>query len=541
MGQRRIYKKFSEGEMKGWIREEIFTLLPSSFFEDPRYFVQESGGEMVKDSRNRWAGIFLLPPDRRIFLKMDRTKSWLEALKYSFLPSKGRKEWFLAHQLQKKGLPLPKPLGWMERIQQGRVKESYYLSEAVGNGLSLIDIIQSKEEIPIEVLVKTVKKYHNAGLFHKDFHAGNFLWNGESFFITDLHRAKILPSLPLDKRLWNLAQWFHSLKSVWKEEDFLYFFRKYFEGKSITPQKEKELFEKTLSMIQRLERRQFKSRTKRCLKESNEFSVQREGRITYYHRRDFPLALLMNKIDEHLSLSKEKPNNLIKNGPGILISILKERGYGIMVKELRPVGFWSCIKGLFRLSKGMKAWVNGNGLIVRGVASLKPLGMAEERGPLGLRRGSFFLMETLEEGQELDRYLWNGFEEVPKKRHFIKAFAEWLARLHQLNIYHRDLKACNIFVSKNGGHWNFHLLDLEDIRLDRKVDEKEVFKNFLQLNTSIPRTITKTDRLRFLREYLRSNPILTYNKNWISQLIKKSRERGIVYVTPQGVVEERWV
>ncbi len=526
--------------MKGWIREEIFDLLPSSFFEDPRSFVQESGGEMLKDSKHRWAGIFLLPYDRRIFLKMDRTKGWLEVLKYSFLPSKGRKEWFLAHQLQKKGLSIPKPLGWMERIQRGWVKESYYLSEAVGNGFSLIDLLQSKEDVPIETLVKTVKKYHNAGLFHKDLHAGNFLWDGESFFITDLHRAKILPSLPLDKRLWNLAQWFHSLKSIWNEKEFLNFFKKYFEEKSLNPQKEKELFQRILSMVLRLERRHFKSRTKRCLKESTEFSVQREGRITYYHRRDFPLALLMNKIDEHLSLSKETPDDLIKDGSGVAISILKERDNKIMVKELLPVGFWGRFKELFRHSKGRKAWVNGNGLIVRRMATLKPLGTVEERGLFGLKR-SFFLMEVLEKGQELDRYLWNGFEDFPEKKRFIKAFTEWLARLHQLNIYHRDLKACNILISKNGDHWNFHLLDLEDVRLDRKVKEKELFKNFLQLNTSIPRTIPKTDRLRFLREYLRLNPILRYNKNWILHLIKKSKERGIVYVTPQGVVEERWV
>jgi len=535
-----VYRKISIGEMKGWIREEVLPLLPPSFFKDPFSFVQQAGGEMIKDSRHRWAGIIQLPNHQRIFLKGDRTKGWLESLKYFFLPSKGRKEWFIAHQLQKKGLPIPKPLGWMEKVYRRGIQESYYLSEAVGSGVSLIDLLKSKENIPIESLAKAVRRFHDAGLFHKDLHAGNFLWRGEDFFLTDLHRAKILSSPPLNKRLWNLAQWFHSLRSTWEENDRLVFFRKYFGEKSITSQKEKEMFQKILTMMHRLQKRQFKSRTKRCLKESTEFSVQKEDHIFYYHRREFPLALLRNKIEEHLNLSKKNSNALVKKESGVSISILKERDQGIIVKEFRPVSFWSRFKELFRHSKGMKAWVNGNGLIVRGVATLKPLALIEERSRWGLTK-SFFLMEALEKGQELDRYLSNGFQDVLKKRVFIKAFAQWVAQLHKMNIYHRDMKACNILVSKNEGSWNFHLLDLEDIRLDKRVNAKELFKNFLQLNTSIPQTITHTDRLRFLKEYFWSNPILKYNKDWILRLIQKSKERGIVYVTPNGVVEARWV
>ncbi len=535
-----VYRKISVGEMKGWLREEVFELLPSSFFEDPISFVQQNSGEIIKDSRYRWAGIFTIPSHKRIFLKMDKTKGWLEALKYFVLPSKGRKEWFIAHQLHKKGLSIPKPLGWLERVHRRWVQESYYFSEAVGSGVSLIDLIKSKENIPIESLAKAVRRFHNAGLFHKDLHAGNFLWNGEDFFLTDLHRAKILSSLTLDKRLWNLAQWFHSLRSQWEEKDFLTFFRRYFGEESINAQKEKEMFQRILSMMLCLRHRQYKSRTRRCFKESTDFSVQKEGDIIYYHRRDFPLDLLKNKIEGHRHISEEKSNGLLKKGSGVVISILREKGCGVIVKEFRPASFWSQVKEFFRHSKGMKAWVNGNGLMVRGMAVLKPLGLAEERGLLGWRR-SFFLMEALEKGQELDRFLFNGFQGIWEKRLFIKTFAEWLSRFHQMNIYHRDMKACNIFVSKKETAWNFHLLDLEDVRLDRKVKEKEVFKNFLQLNTSIPRTITKTDRLRFLKEYVRSNPILrSDDKNWITRLIKESKDRGIVYVTPNGVVEERW-
>jgi MoxR-like ATPase len=102
------------------------------------------------------------------------------------------------------------------------------------------------------------------------------------------------------------------------------------------------------------------------------------------------------------------------------------------------------------------------------------------------------------------------------------------------------MKTCNILVSENEETWDFYLLDLEDIRLDEKVDEESLFKNLLQLNTSIPKTMTRTDRLRFLKEYLRQQPVIRDVKNLIVRLVKNSRKRGIVYVSPQGVIVEKW-
>jgi serine/threonine protein kinase len=108
-----------------------------------------------------------------------------------------------------------------------------------------------------------------------------------------------------------------------------------------------------------------------------------------------------------------------------------------------------------------------------------------------------------------------------------------------MGIYHRDMKTCNILVSKEGKAWVFHLLDLEDVRLDRKVRGRELFKNFLQLNTSTPKIITTTDRLRFFKEYVAQNPIIKDRKIFLGRLIEESRQRGLVYVAPWGVVTER--
>jgi len=534
-----IYKKISGGEIRGWIAQEIYDHLPSSFFQNPVSAVQEMGGEVIKDSRWRWAALFSLPNGKRIFLKRDKTKDWIESLKYLFLPSRGQKEWFLSYRLRNRNLNIPRPLGWLEKVVGGFLKESYFLSEAIGSGVSFIeDPSKSKAPSSIFELAKTLKKIHDSGLFHRDLHAGNFLWNGDSLFLTDLHRAKILKTLSLHQRLWNLSQLFHSLRSSWEEEERIQFVEKYFEGEPIYSQDQERWLQKIRTFMDRLQKRQWRSRTKRCLKESTEFSMGKEKGVCYYYQREFPLDRIKRVIEEHQNLLKEKPFLLVKNAPEVAVSILDDDRGKICVKQFRYPYVLGRMKEYFRRSKGLKSWIAANGLRTRGIPSIKTLAMVERRGWLG-RRESFLLMETFVENQEMDRYILRGFKDLDEKMLFIKSFAQWLSDFHKMNLYHKDMKSCNILVSEKGETWDFYPLDMEDILLDEKVDKKKLFKSFIQLNTSTPKVMTRTDRLRFYNEYVRLNPIIRNGRDFLRRLMEESKGRDLIYVSPQGVVVER--
>lgn len=524
--------------MKGWMREEILSYLPSTFFDDPISSVQEMGGEVIKESIWRWAALLRLPNGRRFFLKRDKTKGWMEGLKYLFSPSKGQKEFLIASQLEKWSLNIPNPLGWMERVRKGLVRESYYLSEAIGTGVSFIEeVAKSKEPHSIIELAMTVRKFQEAGLFHQDLHGGNFLWKGDFLFLTDLHRAQIVKPLSLNQRLWDLSHLFHSLRSMWGEEEQLQFLNQYFEGRFDDSQKREILHQKIHPVMGRLQKRQWRSRTKRCLKESTEFTVQKEKGIRYFHRKDFPLDRLKRVMEEHRDLVRERPFSLIKYSPEVIVSILNDEGERICLKQFCYPHFWGQVKEHFRRSKGLKAWMAANGTRARGIPSLKPLALVERKNWIGLKE-SFLFMETLADDQEMDRYILKGFADLNKKRLFIKTFARWLDGLHKMSLYHKDMKTCNILVSERGETWGFHLLDFEDIRMNEKVNWKKLFRNFLQLNTSTPKVMTRVDRFRFFREYLRLNPIIKDQKVFLRGLMDESRLRGLVYVSPQGVVTE---
>jgi hypothetical protein len=243
-------------------------------------------------------------------------------------------------------------------------------------------------------------------------------------------------------------------------------------------------------------------------------------------------------LDEHLDMVRKRPSCLVKNSPEVHVSILKDEGERISSKQFCYPHFWGRVKECFRRSKGLKAWVAANGLRARGIPTLKPLALVERKDWMGLKE-SFLFMEAPASDLEMDRYVLKGFEGLGRKRFFIKTFARWLGGLHKMSVYHKDMKTCNIFVSEKGEAWDFHLLDFEDIRLDEKVNREKLFRNFLQLNTSTPRVMTKADRFRFFREYLCLNPIVKDERAFLGGLMDESRHRGLVYVSPQGVVTER--
>ena len=532
-------KKVANGEIRGYVREEIASLLPPPFFDDPLSAVQKMGAEIVKESRLRWAAVLTLPNRQRIFFKRNRTKNWFEALKFFLLPSKAQKEWLVSYELQKRNNPIPRPLGWMEKRCWGVIKESYYLSEAVGSGVGLIDDPEKKrDQRTVSDLAEAVRRIHEAGLFHLDFHAGNLLWDGERFLLIDLHRARVLKSLSLTQRLWNLAELFHSLRSSWGEKEQLGFLERYFQGAPVSPEKKKKYLGEIRAWMDRLQKKQWASRTKRCLKESTEFSITKGKGIRSYHRRDFSLENAKEAIERHRRFVSENTTELVKNSPEVSVSIFEHLGGRISVKQFRYLHLPDRLKERFRKSKGLKAWVAGNGLRAREIPSLKPLVLVEKGSWVGLRE-TFFLMEAPERGLEMDRYILRGFKDLREKRGFVRTFGQWVSSFHRMDLYHSDMKTCNILVEEGGGTWRFLLLDLEDVSLNCRIDEGKVFRNFLQLNTSTPGILTGRDRMRFYREYLRTNPVIRNERVFLRRLFEKSRERGLVYVSPEGVVEEK--
>lgn len=533
--------RFSKGEFQGEVDEELASVLPPLFFEPPFLTLQERPLEVLKDSRLRWAAVLTFERGRRIFLKRNRTKDRFEALKHLLLPSKAKREWEVAREAERRGLPVPKPLGWIERRRFGLLQESIYLSEAVrSEAVSAEEVLKDAPSGVIQRFAQTVRAIHDGGIYHLDLHAGNLLWDGERFLLIDLHRARILKGLSQEQKLQNMAQLFHSLRSFWGERERTFFLRSYLgDDPIITEEREKALARVSL-LMDRLQKRQWASRTKRCLKESTEFTVFKVGEIRGYHRRELSAEALESLLERHQQFVRARTRELVKDAAEVSVTLFEDSGRRVAIKAFREPHALDRFKNRFRMHKGFRAWVAGNGLKVRGFPCPKTLAYVEKKGCLG-HREAFLIMEAPDRGLEMDRYLCVKVFDRHERRGFIQAFARWLSDLHLKGVYHRDMKACNLLVEEEeGGRWRFLPLDLEDIDLDTRIDEAKVFRNFLQLNTSVPGSVTWRNRLRFFRQYSRMNPVIRDRKDFLRRLDEASRRRGIVYVSPEGVVEERF-
>ena len=129
---------------------------------------------------------------------------------------------------------------------------------------------------------------------------------------------------------------------------------------------------------------------------------------------------------------------------------------------------------------------------------------------------------------------------MKKKRALINNLAETMGRMHNQNIFHHDLKTCNIMVKEKSGSSYITFLDLDKVSFEEEITIRKMVKNLTQINLSTPKLISTTDRLRFLKEYLRRCSIIDEKKNILREIINLSKTEKILYVSSNGDITEDW-
>jgi serine/threonine protein kinase len=136
--------------------------------------------------------------------------------------------------------------------------------------------------------------------------------------------------------------------------------------------------------------------------------------------------------------------------------------------------------------------------------------LVEER-TWGMPAEGTVIMEDCQGALPLEEYVQTAFSRpgpgtVSNMRKLIAQIAELFARVHALEIFHKDLKGTNLLVQETGDGWRISIVDLDHVRFGRPLSRKERILNLAQLNASIPSWIGRTERLRFLRVYTKGAP-----------------------------------
>jgi tRNA A-37 threonylcarbamoyl transferase component Bud32 len=419
--------------------------------------------------------------------------------------------------------------------------DAFLITQAIFPSKPLIEVVLAgTQKALLSRTARLIRTVHEAGLFHQDLHAGNILVGGakKRLYVIDLHRSRFVRHLSKRRRLWNLAQFFYSLKGRLSREDKEAFLRQYDTGKDTFRDGVTEGLHTIESIEERVYRRHMKSRTKRCLKNSGGFYVVKKDSWHIWARREWKTEALRAVIKKHGEIVAGDKDGLIKDDRRTAITLFDFKKRRICVKEYRHTGVLLRLKEAFRRSKARTGWLMGNGLVVRGITGITPQALLERRRR-GLRWEAFLIMETPPGYIELDRYMVRSFENSRhgrlKARTFLMALAGFMAHLYNLRIFHGDLKTCNIMVHEKQDTWDFGLVDMDDIQLDKKISHTKLLKTLVQLNTSTPLCIDMRNRIRFLVRYL--NLIQRHTvRDIIRNVVRGSTGRELVYVTPQGDV-----
>ena len=148
----------------------------------------------------------------------------------------------------------------------------------------------------------------------------------------------------------------------------------------------------------------------------------------------------------------------------------------------------------------------------------------------GVYKSSFLLTKEIEDVQRLDHYLPHHFtpplhpDNIKEKRSLLQELARLVKCLHRLGFNHRDLYLCHILVKREAScTWKIFFADLHRVDYRKKVPLRWKVKDLAALNYSADRnSITRTDRLRFIKYYLGEQKLTDQLKSVIKKVLKKT-------------------
>jgi tRNA A-37 threonylcarbamoyl transferase component Bud32 len=178
------------------------------------------------------------------------------------------------------------------------------------------------------------------------------------------------------------------------------------------------------------------------------------------------------------------------------------------MKRPRARNWWRALVQLWPPSRSLRGWRIGHALLHRDVPTARPLAVLEQRwGPLV--RDSVLVTEALPDASDLEQYLRRTHARLgPRgwarcKRELARELAAHVRRLQENGFEHRDCKASNILVRDTEPR-RLTWIDLDGLRLRRGWSRRASWRPLIRLHVSLLALpgLTRTDRVRFLREYL---------------------------------------
>ena len=257
------------------------------------------------------------------------------------------------------------------------------------------------------------------------------------------------------------------------------------------------------------------------------FSTLTRGEITLYIKKEYEQRLSAHDIDMLFNLHKDSDKlkvsyhgrtpckTLIMESLGNVSFVVRDYCHGgLFGKILRDI-FWNSLRPLRELSICEAAGKSG-------IKTSEVIAIVKNRvlGPIYKCR---LVSKEITGAIDLMELLFNPEENklVVRKRQIINKTAKAVKEMHGAGIYHADLHLKNILIQSAAvGKVDVYIIDLDKSRQYEKISLHQRMRNIMRLDRSVekmirnnrvtfdetyPFPISGTDKLRFLKEYIKTD------------------------------------
>lgn len=470
--------------------------------------------ELVKENPKRT--VFRFECGGRVFYaKWHGFRGVADAVGGLLRGSRAAREWRNLLFLRERGVECAAPMALGVRKRWGVPVESFLVTEGVaGKALRALseELAESVECDDAQRAYRLAEKTgafigsaHDAGLDMPDLHSENLFAHGadDAICVLDVHSARrVAGGVRMDARMQNLGFLCSSFAPAFVgPRRRMRFLRGYFPDESPRAER-RRIMQLVIAEMAAIRERHMRSRSRRCMCRSSEFTCERTALGRVYRWRAMSAGQVLRAVELHAAVlaghgggwvakRHEKTNVTLVDWDGTL------KADKLCVKEFVRPRVLRLLPAAIRHGNALRGWKASLGLRVRGVRGPEALAVV-----LGKGRRSYLLMRAVESAGTLYGYVprMTGVEwRVKRKRAFLRAAADALHRMYAAGVAHDDLKSTNVLVHETDGGWEFSLLDLDAVRFPGKVSMSEKLLNLAQLNAALPLALTWSDRLRFLR------------------------------------------
>ncbi len=201
---------------------------------------------------------------------------------------------------------------------------------------------------------------------------------------------------------------------------------------------------------------------------------------------------------------------VVKTGPQRVVYRVDLPQGTIFVKHFLVPGFWAKVRQWFRRGKGRNEGRRTRHLSAIGVPTITPIALGEQRKHLFLLE-NYLITPAIEGAVPLNDFVektlpgWPEPRQARVRHQLARKLALLTARLHNAGCVHQDFHPGNILVRiEVDDQPTLAMIDLDALRVSFPLGWPEAEHNLALLNHYFWLRSNRSDRYRFLRDYLRA-------------------------------------